>query len=476
MIDRIENLLPRQEIVAFQEALRRFPDRCIRRRQDRAIVELPFEVEPVPWSEHGFWIRDASVRPGGFLNYGVADYYIQDAASLLPIQLADIQPSDWVCDACASPGGKATAVAEQLGANGLLLANEAIRSRVDVLRYALARTGRANYATCNLDPEAMQLRCNGLFDKVLLDVPCSGQTLLSKDKHDDTAFSLRQIEHCAARGRRILQSAIGLLRPGGVLIYSTCTFSIEENEAQIDWLQDKYPGVWEAIDVPELRAWRSPISPGCYRLWPHRDRCAGGFAAALRLTKELPRDTHPPDVQASPMRRRHVERRLESASPSASSRSKRLLDASVEDAMTRLGQWPLDWHQGNGMIHLMEPGLSTWLQTRSKDFLPPVVSINVGKRWEPTHALAMLDTNLFCAFQDVTFSDDEARRYLVGESLPWPTGSPWLTGSSGEDASQASSSPWAIARWRGKSLGWVKRSVERWNNHLPSWARLTKLS
>jgi 16S rRNA C967 or C1407 C5-methylase (RsmB/RsmF family) len=219
--------------------------------------------------------RTVQSGPGGFLEYAAADYYIQDAASLLPIRLLQIQPSDIVCDVCSAPGGKATAIAEKLGPEGIVVANEAIRSRVDVLRYSLARTGRANWATSNFDPESLALRCSGLFNKVLVDVPCSGQSLLGKERQAESAFALSHVEHCAQRARRILKSAVRLLAPGGVLVFSTCTFSIEENEAQIEWLQREYPGAWEPVIVPELAAW--------IHRWPQVATDCGRIAIGVRV-------------------------------------------------------------------------------------------------------------------------------------------------------------------------------------------------
>ena len=243
MPDALEVYLGTKEFRAFQRALHERPPKSVRMRVDRSSESLPFEHEPVPWYPLGFKLIDPKVRAGATLEYAVADFYIQDSASMLPLALLDIQPDDRVCDLCAAPGGKASAIAELLGTNGVLVANEVIAGRIDVLRYSLARTGRANYLVTNLDPDQLAQEFPANFDKVLVDVPCSGQSLLGRDRQSESAFAENHVLHCAARARRILQSAVQLLRPGGTLVLSTCTFSPEENEDQVTWLHSEYPGL-----------------------------------------------------------------------------------------------------------------------------------------------------------------------------------------------------------------------------------------
>ena len=284
MIERLESLIGTAEIQDFERSLTSRPPKSIRPRIDRGNLALPFETRPVAWFPHGLEVVDPAIRPGGFLDYAVADYYIQDSGSMLPLAMLDLQPDDWVCDLCAAPGGKATAIAETLGPDGFLLANEVIAGRLDVLRYALSRTGRANYCVTNLDPEPLAESLAGRFDKVLVDVPCSGQSLVGRQRQSESSFSPNHVQHCAARAKRILDHALKLVRPGGRLILSTCTFAVEENEAQIEAILESYPERVSIVPFANLQAWQSPLRAGCYRLWPHRDRCAGGFAATLSIS------------------------------------------------------------------------------------------------------------------------------------------------------------------------------------------------
>ena len=464
MIPGLENLLSARELPDFQSALLRFSDRCIRVRVDRLFDRIPFDTENVPWYEGGYWITDTSVRPGGELSFAAADYYIQDAASLLPLRLLDVQPEDRICDLCASPGGKATAIAERLGAEGILIANEAIHSRVDVLRHNLARTGRANYATCRSDPELLELRCTDLFNKVLVDVPCSGQTLVGPGKHDESAFRPQHIEHCSLRAQRILAVAARMLAPGGTLVLSTCTFSVVENESQIEWLQKEFPDTWEPIVVPELCHWQSPLREGCYRLWPHRDRCRGGFAAALRKIGETDRALGIDSLRENAMRDRRTSRNARTQPKSR--KNDHAID--LEPWLRELGEWPIGYQVRGQSASVQEPGIKRFLEITGEAsfFQSTVVTLLAGKHFEPTHALAMANANWFVPHRELLMSDADATAFMTGQSL---------TKSNSRIASRSETSPasWTRGLWRDHPIGWLKESTNRWNNHLPAWARMT---
>lgn len=547
MIDRIESLLGRSEIADFSASIRQFPPRGVRVRQDRGDVVLPFEWEVVPWSKVGRRLIDSNVRPGGFLQYAAADYYIQDPASLLPIELAQIEPGDRVMDVCAAPGGKSTAIAERLGRGGVLVANEVIRSRVDVLRYSLARTGRANYAITNDDPATLESKFRGAFSKVILDVPCSGQTLLGRAKHDENAFSSTQVAYCAARAQRILDHSIRLLEVGGLLVFSTCTFSMEENESQIEWLMREYPGAWEPQSVPGFEQWQSPMGCGGYRLWPHRDRCAGGFVAVLKLVSDLPEGNYAtsstPGIHASESGlveyRSAKSGRGDSAGTSARRRgerddsrrghgaptSKRSGDSKsnklqreewqhANDLMEELGELRLQIEHRDGQLLMMEDGLANWIAERfetiegvNRGMSLPLGMLKVGKHWEPSHALAMLQSPLFRPTQSFVLEEESAGLYAEGNSLSgvgvvagvetFLGATEEASGSDGASSCRTSrESSWGVACWAGRPLGWLKRVGGtkqprttspsdlggrcdlggRWNNHLPIWARLKNLA
>ncbi len=459
----LNQLLDASEYEAFGKALHRFSDRCIRLHVRHLDVELPFIVTDVPWYSWGRFLVDSTLRPASFLNYATGDYYIQDAASLLPLALLDPQSDESICDLCASPGGKASAIAERLGSNGFLMANESIRSRLDVLRYSLAKTGNPCFAVSSYDPDELARQMPKSFDAVLVDAPCSGQTLVARNKRDDNAFSENQIEHCALRQQRILQSAIRMLKPGGRLIYSTCTFAIEENESQIQWLQEQNPDAWEPIEPKGLEPWRSPVQAGCYRLWPHRDRCAGGFSAGLRLVKEIEFDAISIGNRIGIHRKTSVEKTKQRTELEKQKR--------VQEVLVGLGEFSqatTEW--SNGFAQCTTSGALNAMRDHPRVAMDPMaVLVETGNHFVPTQGLALLDDAFFTPRSVHALETDQARKYVGGASIAF---SPVVEPSMSTGVPSRGVSGWAVATWNGRPLGWCKALSNRLNNHLPPWARL----
>lgn len=455
----LNQFLDTHEQETFLKALHSFSDRCIRLHVRRVETELPFAVTQVPWYPWGRFLVDSKLRPASFLNYATADYYIQDAASLLSLALLDPQATDKICDLCASPGGKASAIAERLGPDGFLLANESIRSRVDVLRYSLARTGNPCFAVSSYDPEILANQMPRTFDAVLVDAPCSGQTLVGRNKRDDNAFSKNQIEHCALRQQRILQSAVQLLKLGGRLIYSTCTFSTEENESQIQWLQEQFPGAWEPIEPLEIAPWQSPVRAGCYRLWPHRDHCAGGFAAGLRLVKEI-------EFEPNGMSSRGTKHREIPIAGNTKQRSEMDKQKSVKEVLGLLGEFTnvtTEWQRGYAQC--MTPGaLQSTKNFPQLAMEPMAVLIETGNHFVPTQGLALLDNKFFRPNRILELVEHQAKLFASGVSIG--------IGSEPHQSRSKTESRWTIATFNSRPLGWCKVLSNRLNNHLPPWARL----
>ena len=272
--------LPLSELKPLAESVVRHPRRAVRLSPQSSIHELPFEVERVPCYDAGYFLNTTDVRPGEFLHAAAGDYYIQDAGSMLALAMCELTPGQKVCDTCASPGGKSTGALEQLGGSGLLVANEVIGSRLAILNLALSRTGYANHLMTNLEVDRLSDGLGANFDCVIVDAPCTGQSMVVRGKQSLAAYSAAQIEHSSARQKRIIRAAAKLVKPGGRLVYSTCTFSYAENELIVlDFLEEQ--PLWAPKRWEHLARWETPGFDGCYRLWPHRDQCAGAFAATL---------------------------------------------------------------------------------------------------------------------------------------------------------------------------------------------------
>lgn len=450
MIDLLKQLIAPIELTEerLQDISREMvshPPRSVRMREDRTSILLPFPTDSIPWLSTGRWLCNADDRPSQFPNYGAADYYIQDAGSMLALGLLDAQPNESICDLCAAPGGKASGVLERLGEGGWLLANEPIQSRVDILEWSLTRTGNPRWNISSLDPEPLARDLQETFDAVLVDAPCSGQTLLGRGKRSENAFDLRQVDHSAQRQRRILESAIRMLKPGGRLIYSTCTFATAENEAQMQWLIDEHPGAWEPIEREDWNAWRSPIQAGCYRLWPDRDHCAGAFAAGLRLVGELrlePLMEVPENYKA---KSRKGDR----------GRVKSVARFSTKDlaGIGELHGMNLE-RRSDSLIGIPEDIAEL---TSSHSFRMPMLGSYHSSGMIPNHSLAMLRSEYFQPQSVVELDDLQALAYMRGEAL----------------GRLSSTDGWCIATWNQRPLGWVKQSHQRCNNHLPKDSRIT---
>ncbi len=414
----------------------------IRHRRELKPDHLPFPSEPVPWYRLACrQCGPSEIKPSRLLGYAAGDYYLQDAGSLLALAAIGADTSSLrggllIADLCASPGGKASALLEAIGDRGFLLANEPIRSRLPALAFNLARTGSDRYAISSCDPTELASRLGGVFDVVMVDAPCSGQALLSRRRQRASAMSEKQIRHSAARQNRILDAAVELLATGGRMVYSTCTFAEAENESQVQRLvQAKKVN---HLPVDRLKSYQSS-RPGCYRLWPHRHRCAGAFAA---LT-EVIGGSLPATINQSG--RRPVERtRKTSRRP-----------AKVPD---ELQQWFGPW-DGSLRIHPIGSIIVGWpsdVPAWVEDLATwgPELAHRTGQTWKPAHAAALRRGSVPWKLPHVDVDTEVAIRFVAGQPIP------------------CQGSGWQIVRHEDRPLGWVKSNGSVGKNHLPAAARM----
>ena len=255
--------------------------------------ELDFVGEPVPWEPMGFYY-DPGARPGLHPYHEAGVYYLQEASAMAPVGLLDPQPGEWVCDLCAAPGGKTSQIAGRMAGEGFLLCNEINPKRARILSRNMERMGVPNALVTNEHPEKLAQRLAGAFDKVLVDAPCSGEGMFRKEEAAVTDWSLEAVQMCARRQREILASAARLVRPGGRLVYSTCTFAPAENEETVAAFLEDHPDFCrEAAEAP----WFAEAGEGAFRLWPHKLLGEGHFAAVLRRQGEGERQ-NPESVSA----------------------------------------------------------------------------------------------------------------------------------------------------------------------------------
>ena len=251
---------------------------------DEIIPALPFTLHQIPWVAEGFY-ADSAEHPGRHPLHEAGVYYIQEPSAMSVVSLLDPVPGENICDLCAAPGGKSSQIAGHMQGNGLLVSNEIIPNRAKILSQNIERMGISNALVCTETPERMASHFPLFFDKVLVDAPCSGEGMFRKDDIAISEWSPEQVEICRERQEMILDCADAMLKSGGVLIYSTCTFAPEENEEQIEhFLQNHQEYVIEPWQnyLPADCGIAEGSLPGSMRLFPHKLKGEGHFAVRLR--------------------------------------------------------------------------------------------------------------------------------------------------------------------------------------------------
>ncbi|WLI76042.1 16S rRNA (cytosine(1407)-C(5))-methyltransferase RsmF [Kosakonia sp. H02] len=255
------------------------------------VAPYGWQLTPVPWCAEGFWIErddEESLPLGSTAEHLSGLFYIQEASSMLPVAalFADGEMPQRVMDVAAAPGSKTTQIAARMGNQGAILANEFSASRVKVLHANISRSGIHNVALTHFDGRVFGPALPEMFDAILLDAPCSGEGVVRKDADALKNWSVASNQDIAATQRELIDSAFHALRPGGVLVYSTCTLNRDENEAICHWLQQQYPHAVEFLPLGELfdGADRALTAEGFLHVFPQIYDCEGFFVARLRKT------------------------------------------------------------------------------------------------------------------------------------------------------------------------------------------------
>ena len=227
----------------------------------------PFALAPAAWEPNGFLISEE--KPGKYFYHDAGLYYVQEPSAMCAVPLLGARPGERVLDLCSAPGGKGTQIAQAMQGKGLLVLNEKMPDRAKVLLQNVERMGVANAVVTCAEPSELAARLPAFFDRILVDAPCSGEGMLRKEPAAAENWSEENVFMCAERQKKILESAVSMLAPGGTLVYSTCTFAPEEDEANADWLVRAFP----ELTCTEQK-----------KIYPHRERGEGHFAA--RFIKE----------------------------------------------------------------------------------------------------------------------------------------------------------------------------------------------
>ena len=385
--------------------------------------ELPFVGDPVPWEPQGFYY-DPEARPGLHVYHEAGVYYLQEASAMAPVALLDPQPGERICDLCAAPGGKTTQIAGRMLGNGFLLCNEINPKRAKILSRNIERMAVSNALVTNEHPANLASRFPGFFDRVLVDAPCSGEGMFRKEEAAVTDWSQETVEMCARRQAEILHSAAILVRPGGRLVYSTCTFAPEEDEMAVATFLAAHPEFTpEEVDAP----WFVAGENGSHRMWPHKLLGEGHFAAVLKKAEGEPGDPAIPAGEKLPKQWQSFVKELDISLP--------------EGKAVTFGQnlfWAPEEMPDISRLKVMRPGLE--LGTIKKD------------RFEPAHALALWLRH--CSNIHSCDAESEAMKaYLHGEVIPSPR------------------KGWCLVKAGNFSIGWGKGDGNVLKNHYPKGLR-----
>ncbi|OAV73840.1 Ribosomal RNA small subunit methyltransferase F [Bacteroidales bacterium Barb7] len=397
--------------------------------------------EPVAWCDTGYYLPERLPFTFDPLFHAGA-YYVQEASSMFLEQVVRrYVTAPVVClDLCAAPGGKAAHLAGLLPEGSLLVCNETVRSRSHILAENMTKWGNPNVIVANNSPEEIG-ELTGLFDVVLADVPCSGEGMFRKDPDSIAQWSIANVNLCAARQRRIVRDVWDALKPGGLLVYSTCAYNTEENEDNVHYIAEELGA--EALPVPAGEAWGiTPAlkyaNPAC-RFFPHRSQGEGFFLALLRKREGTvgrarfkgngKREKEKENKEAAAWLSRPadflVETRKETvhAIPCAHAETYRLLSAAN--------------------LHILSAGIRL-CEVKGKDLIP-------------CPALALSTSLTPAAFPVAELTWEEAVRYLKRETLLLPSGT---------------EKGYVIVAFNGFPLGFVKNLGNRGNNLYPQEWRI----
>lgn len=405
-------------------------------KSDADTVKGEFSLRHIPWCGNGYYYEEYE-RPGKSVLHEGGAFYIQEPSAMAVAENLDIHEGETVLDLCSAPGGKASQIACFLGGKGLLVANEIIPSRAKILSQNIERMGIRNCVVTNESPQRLAERYAGVFDKILVDAPCSGEGMFRKNQLAIDEWSLDNVKTCKQRQLDILDCAVRLLKDGGRIVYSTCTFSQEEDEQVVDEFLTKYedfeviPSVYKFDKGIEFEGVvnKSQIAL-TNRIFPHKLEGEGHFFAVLRHKGDKRQTRY--SLQATKIDAK-VKKEYELW-------QKQNLNT-VFSADIMFGQNIYSLPEGTpnfDRIKVERAGLC--LGEFKKD------------RFEPAHALAM-SLRPYEAKNILEVDRQNAVRYIAGEML------------------ECDIKGWAVVVYKGVSLGWCKCDGVYAKNHYPKGLR-----
>ena len=406
--------------------------------------KLPCEVEgvssPVPWAK-GCYFVEGDARPGLSPLHEGGLFYLQEPSALSAVSVLDPKPGERVLDLCAAPGGKSTQIAGLMQGRGLLVCNEPVPSRAQILSRNVERMGVRNAVVTSAMPDQLAPHFLSFFDRILVDAPCSGEGMFRRQIEARDEWSENSPRGCADRAMEILDEAAKMLVPGGVMVYSTCTFNDTENEGVLARFTQEHPEFTvEAFDLPGLPSG----ARGYAHLYPHEIKGEGHFVSLLRKSANAP---------DAPVREEKREKKPVRGKEGPKKKAAPVM--AVPDVLAR----------GVEFSRLHMAGESLWALPDGLDDVDRLSGLRVlrtglllchaeGKRVEPDHALAMA-LRPYEAARTAELTYDQALLYQAGETL---------------DLGDLESG-YTLLTHEGISLGFGKQAGGVMKNHYPKGLR-----
>ena len=378
-----------------------------------------YNLTPIPWADEGFYYDEEIDRPGKSPLHETGAYYLQEPSAMSVVPHLDIIEGDKVLDMCAAPGGKSTYILSKLNDTGLLVSNEINPIRIRALGENLERFGARNCIITNTDSNNLRKVFTGYFDKVVIDAPCSGQGMFRKDEVAITDWSYAKVLECQSIQKEIIRDGYDMLKNGGILVYSTCTFAKEENEDVINEFISEY----EDAKLIEMQ-----------RIWPHKVSGEGHFVAKIqKLDNE--------DCNVKYIKIKNSDKELKDYREF----EKKFLNISIESRFDIRGEnlylLPEE-HPDTKKLKVLRYGLHLGMLKKN--------------RFEPSHALShYLKMEDVKNVENFSVQDNKILDYLRGNTIE--------TGKS---------RGWVLVCVEGIGLGWGKESNGVLKNHYPKGLRI----
>ena len=440
-IESLHNQLSPEEVQQLCQALETEPVVSIRLNDKIDCLTFDADTEEVPWHEDGYYL---SQRPQFTLDplFHAGCYYVQEASSMFLGEVLNqyLKPNSIVLDMCAAPGGKSTLISQYLGDEGLLVSNEVVRQRVFILSENIQKWGNGNTIVTHNYAKDFGNKLENLFDCILVDAPCSGEGMFRKDAGAVQEWSTRNVNECVARQCEILDEVWDSLKPGGVLIYSTCTFNQEENENNVKWIIEELGA--ELLPVVHDPSWGIVEGNPGYHFYPHKVKGEGLYMCALRKL-------------GAPATFRMPKSKVQSAKTKIDG------EAEMRSWLKHPDRWVI--RQQDRFMSAYPAKYKELIEYISTQLICISTGFGIaelrGKNVVPQHSLAMLKDMDSSKFTTVDLSLEQALAYLRNEALVLP------------DVAQGL----VLVTYEQVPLGFVKNVGNHCNNLYPKEWRIRKL-